>query len=52
VRLGACGRDAILRFFDGFGVLEPGLVDPTEWRPQDDEATGEKFAGVAVTVKR
>jgi hypothetical protein len=26
-------RDQILRFFDGFDLLEPGLVDVREWRP-------------------
>ncbi|MCO5998515.1 SAM-dependent methyltransferase [Actinoallomurus rhizosphaericola] len=52
-RLGARSRDAILRFFDGFDVLEPGLVGPTEWRPERDEAAREKFAGVVgVAVKR
>jgi hypothetical protein len=34
-------------------IIEPGLVGAREWRPQDDEAAGEKFAGiVGVAVKR
>jgi hypothetical protein len=27
------GRDQILRFFDGFELLPPGLVDVEQWRP-------------------
>jgi len=27
------GRDAILRFFDGFDLVEPGLVPQPRWRP-------------------
>lgn len=43
----------IMRLFDGSEVVEPGLAGPTEWRPQDDEAADEKFAGVVgVAVKR
>jgi SAM-dependent methyltransferase len=32
-------RDAVLRFFDGFTVVDPGLVYLTEWRPDpaDDQ---------------
>jgi hypothetical protein len=31
------GRDAIARFFDGFELVEPGLVKTTEWRSDDVE---------------
>jgi S-adenosyl methyltransferase len=31
------GREAIGRFFDGFEMVEPGLVMPTEWRSNDLE---------------
>ena len=35
------GRDAILRFFDGFDLVEPGLVPKPQWRPaQGTDATG------------
>jgi len=27
-------RDAITRFFDGLDVLEPGVVQPQQWRPE------------------
>ena len=27
-------RDAITRFFDGLDLLEPGLVQPQQWRPE------------------
>jgi S-adenosyl methyltransferase len=30
-------RDAITRFFDGFELLDPGLVRPTEWRSDEME---------------
>jgi hypothetical protein len=28
--------DDVLRFFDGFDLVEPGLVDITQWRPEQD----------------
>ena len=31
-------RDQILRFFDGFDLLEPGLVPKHEWRPVTGQA--------------
>jgi O-methyltransferase involved in polyketide biosynthesis len=31
-------REHILGFFDGFELLEPGLVAPTQWRPDDHAA--------------
>jgi hypothetical protein len=44
-------KDEIMSFFDGFELLEPGLVFPARWRPEADEdeaATGAEwmFAGV------
>jgi hypothetical protein len=30
-------RDAITRFFDGFDLIDPGLVPLTEWRADDQE---------------
>ncbi|QKW09569.1 SAM-dependent methyltransferase [Streptomyces sp. NA04227] len=30
----------ITRFFDGFEVLEPGLVSVSRWRPEPDDAAG------------
>jgi hypothetical protein len=30
-------RDAVARFFDGFELLDPGLVSPTDWRSNDLE---------------
>jgi hypothetical protein len=35
-------RDEIHRFFDGFDLLEPGLVDVEHWRP-DTEATSTRL---------
>ena len=28
-------RAAITRFFDGLELLEPGVVQPQQWRPDD-----------------
>ena len=43
------GRAEILRFFDGFELVEPGLVHMTDWRPdpggEDDPAKSIGFAG-------
>jgi SAM-dependent methyltransferase len=33
-------RDEILGFFDGFDILEPGLVRLDEWRPDDTTGPG------------
>jgi hypothetical protein len=49
-------RADIARFFDGFTLVEPGLVTPAQWRPELDnplrnesgEAVGEPVLGVAV----
>jgi S-adenosyl methyltransferase len=27
------GRDAITRFFGGLDLVEPGVVQPQQWRP-------------------
>jgi hypothetical protein len=32
-RAGARSRAGILRFFDGFDLVDPGLVDPSLWQP-------------------
>jgi hypothetical protein len=31
------GREAIARFFDGFDLVDPGLVTATDWRSDDQE---------------
>jgi hypothetical protein len=39
------------RFFDGFDILEPGIVPPDKWRPEPDTEDPERFwlwAGVGV----
>jgi hypothetical protein len=49
-------RADITRFFDGFTLVEPGVVTPAQWRPELDnplrndsgEAVGEPVLGVAV----
>ena len=51
-------RPDIMRFFDGFTMVEPGLVAPASWRPEldnplrvstasDDEGVGEVVVGSA-----
>ncbi|WP_433337264.1 SAM-dependent methyltransferase [Spirillospora sp. CA-294931] len=45
-RLGARPRAQILRFFDGFELLPPGLVGPTEWLTKGGEPGGRRFAGL------
>ncbi|MEV3987727.1 SAM-dependent methyltransferase [Streptomyces sp. NPDC049837] len=45
------GRDEVARFFDGFELVEPGLVAMPEWRPenpidQEDPYAFSGFAGV------
>ncbi|MFC4588486.1 SAM-dependent methyltransferase [Sphaerisporangium corydalis] len=50
--MGARTRAEILGFFDGFELLPPGLVGPTEWNPGARDTSLEKFAGlVGVGVK-
>ena len=49
------GRDQVAAFFDGFDLVEPGLVWVTEWRPEPGESTEhpERSANYgAVGVKR
>ncbi|WP_158566659.1 SAM-dependent methyltransferase [Actinomadura craniellae] len=43
-------RDQLVRYFDGFEVLEPGLVDVLEWRPDGPHRapTGLLVGGVGV----
>ena len=31
------GHDQVSRFFDGLELLEPGVVEPPQWRPGPDE---------------
>ena len=39
-------RDQILRFFDGFELVPPGLVDVQQWRPETEaEPTALKMPG-------
>ncbi len=48
-------RDEILRFFDGFELLDPGLVYIPEWRldsPSDAPGDSSKFWGELVGVAR
>lgn len=46
-------REDIQRFFDGFELVEPGLVDIPEWRPGNPEdADLSKFWGGLVGVAR
>jgi SAM-dependent methyltransferase len=48
-------RDEILRFFDGFELLDPGLVYIPEWRldsPSDTPGDSGKFWGELVGVAR
>jgi hypothetical protein len=40
------------RFFDGFDILEPGIVPPDRWRPGPGTEAPERFwlwAGVGIT---
>jgi hypothetical protein len=34
-------REQILRFFDGWRLLEPGVVPKDDWRPEPAEATAD-----------
>ncbi|MGW3111495.1 SAM-dependent methyltransferase [Streptomyces sp. NPDC001091] len=42
-------REEIARFFDGFELVEPGLVHPPQWRPQaaPEDEDGFAFSGYA-----
>ncbi|MFI6707048.1 SAM-dependent methyltransferase [Nonomuraea sp. NPDC050478] len=41
-------HEEILRFFEGYELLEPGLVDPKDWRPDDElAASGRRSPGYA-----
>jgi S-adenosyl methyltransferase len=45
------GRDAVARFFDGLKLAEPGLVQPSKWRPAtqaDADRPAALWAGVAL----
>ena len=40
--------EEVLRFFDGFDLVKPGLVDISEWHPeQDAPQTKIKLVGAA-----
>ncbi|HEY7487287.1 MAG TPA: SAM-dependent methyltransferase [Streptosporangiaceae bacterium] len=44
-------RDDVERFFDGFDILEPGIVPPDRWRPGPGTEAPERFwlwAGVGI----
>ncbi|MER8014105.1 SAM-dependent methyltransferase [Streptomyces griseoluteus] len=48
-------REEIARFFDGFGLLDPGLVHLPDWRPEsaredEDDFAFSGFAGVGRTA--
>jgi hypothetical protein len=47
------GREEVLRLFDGFTLVEPGLVRLSQWRPDDREAgaTGGDWAFAGVGLK-
>jgi hypothetical protein len=47
-RLALRGEDEIRALFDGYDLVEPGLVRPHLWRPADDDSprTTSLFAGV------
>ncbi|MGH8825099.1 MAG: SAM-dependent methyltransferase, partial [Jiangellaceae bacterium] len=38
-------RDEIMAFFDGFELVEPGLVRASDWRPDDTAADDESPTG-------
>jgi len=40
-------RAGIARFFDGFTLVEPGLVRPAEWHPELDQPLRERGPNVA-----
>ncbi|MEU6155162.1 SAM-dependent methyltransferase [Actinosynnema sp. NPDC047251] len=48
-------HDQVLRFFDGFDVVEPGVVHLPLWRPASREDVGdhpERFAGLAAVGRK
>ena len=45
------GKTQVLGFFDGFDMIDPGLVNVDQWRPEDGGADPQRFgiyAGVGV----
>ena len=44
-------REQITRFFDGLSVLEPGVVQPQQWRPEDGLSQSKVTAWCAVARK-
>jgi hypothetical protein len=45
-------RDAIERFFSGFDLAEPGVVDINAWRPAGTPSNGQTIGYGGVAVKR
>jgi hypothetical protein len=47
-------RDEITEFFDGFTILEPGVVFLTQWRPADPDAEADpaRFASYAAIGRK
>ena len=46
-------RAAVTRFFDGLELLEPGVVQPQQWRPEPGDASqGQVTAWCGVARKR
>jgi hypothetical protein len=45
-------RDAITRFFDGFELVDPGVVHPTEWRSDELERARPGGNGMLAGVGR
>ncbi|WP_405428358.1 SAM-dependent methyltransferase [Micromonospora sp. NBC_00617] len=41
-----------LRFFDGYDLVEPGLVETTRWRPDSEPEAGDSHGYAGVGVRR
>ena len=52
IRAGARSRADILRFFDGFRLVPPGLVDPSLWRPDPADAEPDARPGLGPGRRR
>ena len=46
------GRDQVERFFDGFELLDPGVVPPDRWRPETPGAMKHFWLWAGVGVRR
>lgn len=51
-RLWPRGRDQVLRFFDGFSLVEPGLTHVHDWRAESATARGRDVSAAWVGVAR